>query len=55
MATSIHSFSHNAFKGLSPSGHSSYLKRQILDSSKQKEVADDTFKFDENGKSSKNG
>ena len=28
----------------------SFTKRQILDSSKLKEFADDNFKFDENGK-----
>ena len=30
--------------------HSSFPKRQLLDSSKLKEVADDNFKFDENGR-----
>ena len=32
-----------------------FPKRQILDSSKLKEFADDNFKFDENGKRSPNG
>ena len=32
--------------------HYPFPKRQILDSSKLKEFADDNFKFDENGKES---
>ena len=37
--------SHALAKGASP-----FPKRQILDSSKLKELADDNFKFDENGR-----
>ena len=55
--TSNFSFSHNVFKRLlsqrcqkvSLCGNG-LIRRQILDSSKLKEFADDNFKFDENGR-----
>ena len=49
--TSIFSFSHKVFHPIKSSNpHLTFPKRQILDSSKLKEFADDNFKFVENGR-----
>ena len=44
------SFSHNVIERPLPMGPLPFPKRQILDSSKLKEFANDNFKFDENGR-----
>ena len=41
---------HNVVKSLLPQGHLPFPKQQILDSSKLKEFAEDSFIFDENGR-----
>ena len=60
LVTSIFFFSHNVFNRLPSRGvikssdcvvkGKPITRRQILDSSKLKELADDNFKFDENGR-----
>ena len=50
LVSSIFSFSRNLFKSDFPRGSSYFPKQQILNSSTLTEFADDSFRFDENGR-----